>query len=366
MRGIWLALALALIPGCPRADDSPPLASSASTPEAAPHRAASSAAVSTDPDLQAALDAVADAARPHKERYAAVLWFHDGPEAAMAPLSALLGSPDARYYAVRALGELGDVRAHPPLARVLADRAWTPRRYAALAMGQIGGESPEAAGGLEGAFDDLSTVRDDALLALTRLDPASGAGPLRRFYAEGLSTGLVVEASAEQVDLASGVAVSITLTNRTDHDVLLPPPGGVLSRGLYLRGPGGRVAWPWPQEEGDRRAPDVEPTTLAPGAATTVVLSLGVEAWTAGEPVDHDLRPSPPRWALRAGSVRYLLPPASNDGGEVTVSFTWHPAFAADALGATARKDAFWTGKAASADLILRLPPLDAPPTPRP
>ncbi len=304
---------------------------------------------------------VADASALHAHRFAAVLRFADAPPEAVPDLAALLDDDGARYYAVRALGELGHPSADAALAEVLADRDWGPRRYAALALGQVGSADPETGRALEAALDDVRQVRDDALLALSRLDPVAGGPPLERFWTQGLSTGLelAVTPSGTALDPASPLRLAVTLTNRTDHPLILPPRSVVLSRGLYLVDADGRVVHPLPFGEGHRRPATIDETRLEPGAAVEASLPLTLERWDRGVPIDHEWRPAPDRWAISLGSVRYLVDPAT--GGELSVRVVWHPAFVAELVTLVPRRDAFWTGKAASEPLTLTLPPLEQP-----
>lgn len=362
MRSIVLLAALLLGQACPPGAEPEPAAPTAEPESASAVEATPAAPAPTLPEPWATdLATLADPAAVHADRFAAVLRFAEAPSEAAPALAALLPDLDARYYAVRALGELGDPAGDAPLVEVLADREWGPRRYAALALGQIGSADPDTGRGIEAALDDVHQVRDDALLALTRLDPAAGGPPLARFWTQGLSTGLEVAVVAPETALTPDrpVRLSVTLTNRTDHLLVLPPQSVVLARGLYLVDAAGRVAHPLPYGEGARRPATLDETRLEPGAAVIVSLPLSLERWDRGLPIDHDWRPAPDRHALSVGAVRYLLDPAS--AGELSLRLVWHPTFVADLVALVPRRDAFWTGKAASSPLTLTLPPLEQP-----
>ena len=361
MRSIVIIAAIVLAQACPP---------SGASPDGAPLEDPGVAPTSEEPTRPTLaepwathLATLADPARPHAERFAAVLAFADGPPEAAPALADLLPDGGARYYAVRALGELGDPAADDALREVLADRAWGPRRYAALALGQIGSNKPETGRALELALDDQPAVRDDALLALTQLDPIAGGPPLVRFWTQGLSTGLEVRIEPLQdaaLSLDRPVRLEVRLTNRTDHDLVLPPQSRILCRGLYLMDAAGRTPHPRPFEEDSGRRPvTLDETILQPGAAVIVSLPITLERWDRGLPLDHELRPAPPRWALVVGANRYLMHPDAS--GDLTVRLVWHPAFVSDLVATVARKDAFWTGKAASEPFALTLPPLEQP-----
>jgi HEAT repeat protein len=106
--------------------------------------------------------------------------------AAVEPLAGLLthGSADTRWWAARALAEVGRNGAVPPLVGALADPDPDVRACAALALGQIGDDSaaPDLADRLsdESAFvasiagDALSMIGDGAVDALAgKLDASS-------------------------------------------------------------------------------------------------------------------------------------------------------------------------------------------------
>ena len=357
MRSILLIAALALVQACPPSGASPggePPAEVADPPPAP--------GIEVPEPWATDLSTLADAARPHVDRWAAVLHLADAPTSVVPPLIDLLDDGAARYYAVRALAELGDPSADAPLARLLADRDWGPRRYAAMALGQIGSSDPATGRALEAALDDVVPVREDALLALTRLEPVAGGPPLLRFWTQGLSTGLeltVAPLEGAALSRSASLRLAVTLTNRTSHPLILPPQAVVLARGLYLVDEEGRVVHPHTFAEGSRRPATLDETRLEPGASVPLSLPVALERWERGVPVDHELRPAPARWSLVVGPNRYLLDPGAK--GDLSLRLVWHPSFVADLIAAVPRKDAFWTGKTASDVLTLTLPPLEQP-----
>lgn len=311
-----------------------------------------------------AIEVLADPHRAHADRWNAVLALEGGPADAIGPLAALLDDPASRYYAVRALGYLGRPAASTHLARVLLDQSWLQRRYAALAIGQIGQigrihgirrveAGAEVVRALERALDDaLPAVRDEALLALTRLDEPAAQRALARFYGDHLSTGLRLEVSAERTELATnaGALLSIELTNQTAYELFLPPPTLVLLRGLEISDDRARRAFPRPGDELRRPGAGIEAIALSPGEKHRIELTLALERWDAGEPFDHQTIPGPPRWSIRAGDVQYLLHPEFR-GGPLTIRAVWHPMFARELIAQSPRRAGFWTGKAAGEHL---------------
>lgn len=98
-------------------------------------------------------------------------WMHEAR--AVQPICDLIertNDPAILKQAALALGRLGDRRAVPALARLLADesRAFIARQSAAEALGQLGGD--EARRALMAALtDDLASIRQAARQALEHL-----------------------------------------------------------------------------------------------------------------------------------------------------------------------------------------------------
>jgi len=105
-----------------------------------------------------------------------ILAYHLHELRAVEPLCRLLdATTDVAILrqAARGLGALGDRRAVPALARLLADesRAFVARQAAAEALGQLGGDEAEHA--LTTALSDpLSTVREAARRAIRDMPSA--------------------------------------------------------------------------------------------------------------------------------------------------------------------------------------------------
>ncbi len=97
----------------------------------------------------------------------------------MQPLIRALGDEDVRWYAVRALGSIGDPRAVEPLIATLTDPRELVRSAAAEALGRIG--DPRAIEPLVVALRNNDKRRDSVASALDRLgwspeeDEAGGA-----------------------------------------------------------------------------------------------------------------------------------------------------------------------------------------------
>lgn len=352
------AAALVLAPACPSGEPSDAAASGGDGLPATVDDDLAPPVAGLDEPWAGHLVAIGDPAVPHAQRWQAVVGMAGGPAAAVGPLVAVAQDPDLRYYAVRAMGELGHPEAIAPLAGYLADREWGPRRYAALALGQIGGGDPASGAALEGALDDAPAVREEALLALTRLEPAGGAATIDRFWTAGPSTGLRIEVAAppDALTPSAPLRLSVTLSNRTDHGLVLPPLASILAHGLYVLDGDGRSAYPRDVAEGGRRAPDLDEIELAPGASERVDLRVELIPWDRGVGIDHEWRPAPAAWALAVGSVRYELHRGgAAPAGDWTARLVWHPAFVSDLASQATRKDAFWTGKATSEPFTIPL-----------
>ncbi len=317
------------------------------------------------PDLwEARLADLADATRPHASRWGSARAFaraeSDLSAALAARLSGLLGPEDVRYYAVRAIGFLGDPSAAPALLPHLTDAAWTQRRYVALALEQVGDDDPATIRALETALaDPLPAVRDQSRRALGRLPAAAARPALDRWYLDGHSTGLTVDVTPPEPGcFPAACRLRVRLTNTTDHVIELPPLLLSLERGLYLRDAADRASWPWAGDEHRGEGAPLDPVRVESGATAEVQLTLSLEPHRTGLPIDHGSEPAPDRWALRVGQIRYLLHPDNNPGGSLGVRIVLHPAFTGDLTKHLARASAFWTGKAVGEEIPLILPPL--------
>ncbi len=89
---------------------------------------------------------------------------------AVLPLIDALKDEFAKYYAIRALGEIGDERAISPLSEILMDTTCISRRYSALALGRI--KSKKAIPVLIKALekDNNDTVKKDVRTALEEIN----------------------------------------------------------------------------------------------------------------------------------------------------------------------------------------------------
>ncbi len=105
----------------------------------------------------------------HKEKWQVKDQLVKAGKEAVQPLIDALKDEHAKYYAIRALGEIKDERAIEPLANILLDKNYGPRRYAAIALGSI--RSPKAIPPLQKALnDEKEFVIEDVLTALQYID----------------------------------------------------------------------------------------------------------------------------------------------------------------------------------------------------
>ncbi|MBI4651421.1 HEAT repeat domain-containing protein [Candidatus Desantisbacteria bacterium] len=88
---------------------------------------------------------------------------------AVLPLINTLDNENARYYVIRALGEIGDERAVESLSVILLDTTCGSRRFAAIALGKI--KSKKAIPALKKALNDNDDViKKDARVALDQIN----------------------------------------------------------------------------------------------------------------------------------------------------------------------------------------------------
>ncbi|MBI5417548.1 HEAT repeat domain-containing protein [Candidatus Poribacteria bacterium] len=87
---------------------------------------------------------------------------------AVESLINVLNDANAQYYAIRALGEIGDQQAVEPLIKILLDPDSESRRYAAMALGRI--KDRKAIPALNQVLNDEDDgVRKDARIALEQI-----------------------------------------------------------------------------------------------------------------------------------------------------------------------------------------------------
>ena len=116
--------------------------------------------------------------------------------------------PELRVAALRSLARIEDVRTATQAAVLLGDRDPTVAKWAAFAVGQIGGPLAEAA--LTGALiHDLTPVPEEALLALGRTGTPTAAATVARFLEHS------------RLEVRSAAAVGLALLGRRYPDVLL-------------------------------------------------------------------------------------------------------------------------------------------------
>ncbi len=108
-----------------------------------------------------------DGSQSDEEREKAALALGQLGAAAVEPLAAILakGNADARWWAARALAEVGGSQAVPPLLRALKDVEPDVRACAALALGQLGDgvAAPALASTLADESAYVASIASDAL-----------------------------------------------------------------------------------------------------------------------------------------------------------------------------------------------------------
>ncbi len=130
------------------------------------------------------------------------------------PLIDALKDEDAKYYAIRALGEIGDERAVELLSEILLDKNYGPRRYAAIALGRI--RSKKAIPALKKALEDVNYVMGDALTALQYIDPQEGNLYLQKILAQQNPNGLEIKLLASR--MLNNLTFEVTFRNISPLD----------------------------------------------------------------------------------------------------------------------------------------------------
>jgi HEAT repeat protein len=133
----------------------------------------------------------------HKEKWQAKEGLVRIGQEAVGPLIDALKDENAKYYAIRALGEIKDERAVEALATVLLDKNYGARRYAAIALGSI--KSPKALPALQAALnDEKGYVIKDTLTALQYIDPSQGDSFLQKIISQQNPNGMEIKLSASK------------------------------------------------------------------------------------------------------------------------------------------------------------------------
>jgi len=157
---------------------------------------------------------------------------------AVPPLLHVLSSPDvgnSRFYAIYVLGCLKSKDGVGALCRLLADRNYGPRRYAAIALGQIA--DPAAVEPLQKALSDVSFVRTDAIDALMRIDLPGARHVLEDYFFSGsyMRFNLGISCSPARVRMGDAVELRAVLSNLSDQAITLHLAGGRPSSEIVIR-----------------------------------------------------------------------------------------------------------------------------------
>ncbi len=200
---------------------------------------------------------------------------------------ALLDVPtdNTRYYAIRVLDGVADLRAVVPLSRLLADTTYIQRRYAATALGWI--KDPAAVPALKNALSDKSYVRNDAMLALARIDhPDANTALKEQFFGNKTADlDLLVELDSLPVKPDVPFNIHYRIRNATDRPTAitiqaLKSPGRVVVQDTT-----GRFV-PWlAQGPKDPAGAHGEPVRLAPKETLSGTFQAALRSWV---PEDED------------------------------------------------------------------------------
>jgi hypothetical protein len=135
---------------------------------------------------------------------------------AVEPLIESLKNGEARYYAIRALGEIRDARAVEPLGEIAVDRNYGPRRYALAALAAIG--SRKALPFFKQALSDEYFGGTAAYLAQF-IDPSKENNYFQKELFRQTPNGLKVSLSANRI--VNTVAVKVTFSNISSQDFVI-------------------------------------------------------------------------------------------------------------------------------------------------
>jgi hypothetical protein len=229
----------------------------------------------------------------HEEKWAAQGRLVTAGLPAVQPLIAALDDDRAQYYAIRALGHLKSPAATQALSHILLDRGYGPRRYAALALGQIG--DPKAVPALQKALSDVPHVRADALDALVKVDSRESREALEEYHFAGSDRGLRLRISCPSASYAVGdrITIEANLTNVTQKTLPIVVSGGnPMAYLVFQRSDGSFVESVEAGLHQDRGDDELSVHELGPGAALEWRVSGAVEQWTMGEKDDQTLVPS--------------------------------------------------------------------------
>lgn len=233
---------------------------------------------------------------PHIDKWNAVQEIRQHGRKAAPGLLELLrtNETNARYYAIRAIGYIKNLDATGVLCKILLDREYGPRRYAAVALGQIG--SPQAVDALRKALDDVPHVRQDALDALVKIGSNEATRAVEEYHFGNPTSNLQLRILSEKSVYALGdtIRLDATLTNISNKSVLLSMKEGKPFGYLVFRRKGGAFI-----EEIDTGLRDQRGVTmgaqlydLTHGATLQCSFAGRVAMWTRGEKDGHAFMPS--------------------------------------------------------------------------
>lgn len=172
----------------------------------------------------------------HKAKWKAKIDLVKIGKDAVSPLIEALKEEGAKYYAIRALGEISDERAVEPLAKILLDKNYGPRRYAAIALGRI--KSAKAIPALKEALNDARHVNTDVLIALEQIDAPQARKIISEMQVKEEPNGLEIEISA--ADSKGGIykegdslKVKVVFGNISSSDYYIQYSG--IYKAIFLR-----------------------------------------------------------------------------------------------------------------------------------
>jgi hypothetical protein len=200
---------------------------------------------------------------------------------------------NSHYYAIRALGYIKNPAATETLCEILVSRKYGPRRYAAIALGQIG--DPRAVDALQKSLDDVPHVRGDVLDALVKINKKKAREVLDQWHFGDTTPGLQMEIVCDKSVYAVGeqIRIDASLANASEKSVQLAAAQGERYGYLVFKRKDGAFV----EEVGTRmweaRVIRQEPLhELAHGAKLEYPFLGRVAMWTRGEKEDHTFVPS--------------------------------------------------------------------------
>ncbi|MFQ5456417.1 MAG: HEAT repeat domain-containing protein [Nitrospirota bacterium] len=290
----------------------------------------------------------------HKEKWEAKERIVKIGKDAVLPLINLLEDKSARYYAIRALGEIGDQRAIGRLSDLLRDRTYDRRRYAAIALGQIGGDP--AIPPLKDALSDIDYVRKDAITALIKINSPKSIETLRRYlFEEGLSDGLEIEISSDKkrYKLDEKIRIIAKFINKRDSDIHIYQEKRLIPDSLVIRKKEGNFVMSEKTLEYERVMADhkKELYLLKKDASFQVEIEGAIRLWDKGRLLDHAYIPSDPFLTIDFNGIAYHI----ETSGQYEMTMVFQQAEEIKMSGERIGVENIWEGKVISNTITIEV-----------